>query len=348
MSILKVLLFPLAWLFGLITAWRNGLYQMRVWRQHAFSVPTVCVGNLAVGGTGKTPTIEYLIRLLSRDQTVATLSRGYGRATRGFRLADESDNAQTLGDEPYQFYRKFHPPVYVAVDEQRARGIATLQRTHPAIEVILLDDAFQHRAVKPTVSILLTEFHRPFFRDRLMPVGRLREARGQAKRADVVLVTKCPRGLAEGDRHRFAKAMTPYLAPGTPTFFSRIAYGVPVGFDGQIRLLTQCVLVSALADASVFENELKTATTVIDTVRFADHHRYTASEVESLQRRLPPHAQLVTTEKDFVKLIHPSLRHVLDTKRWCYVPIQVEMLKDGPIFDSLIRAAVARHSGKPV
>ncbi len=346
MSILKVLLFPLAWIFGAITSLRNKLYDLHVFKPQTFHVPILAVGNLAVGGTGKTPTIEYLIRLLSREFTVATLSRGYGRATRGFRLAGNQDDAQTLGDEPFQFYRKHQPSVHVAVDEQRARGIKAMLQAHPAIGVILLDDAFQHRAVKPDVSILLTEFHRPFFRDQLMPVGRLREARSQAKRADIVLVTKCPTGLSEADRQHVADALAPYVAPGTPIFFSRIAYGTPVGFDGQIRSLDRCVLVSALADGSVFENEWKTKTTVVETVRFTDHHRYTAADVDALQKRLPPGVQFLTTEKDFVKLIHPSVREVLQSSRWCYVPIQIEIIKDGSIFDSLLRTAVAAKSSK--
>ncbi|MCU0419126.1 MAG: tetraacyldisaccharide 4'-kinase [Cyclobacteriaceae bacterium] len=346
MSILKVLLFPLAWLFGLVTAVRSWLYQIHVFKQHTFAVPTVCVGNLAVGGTGKTPTIEYLIRLLARDFTVATLSRGYGRATRGFRLANTHDDAQTLGDEPFQFYRNYHPAVYVAVDEHRAHGIATLQQQHPGIQAVLLDDAFQHRAVKPDVSILLTEYHRPFFRDRLMPVGRLREPRSQASRADIILVTKCPPDLSDANREAFAKALAPYLKRDTPIFFSRIAYGAPIGFDGQLCRLDRCVAVSALADGSVFENALKAQATVVRTVRFADHHRYTAAEVDALQRQRPPGARFVTTEKDFVKLIHPSVRPAWQAEHWCYVPITIEILKDGSIFDSMIRAVVAGKSSK--
>ena len=192
MILLRILLFPFSWLYYLITQIRNRLYDRGLKPSVKFELPVICVGNLTVGGTGKTPMIEHLIRLLQNRFKVATLSRGYGRATKGIRIAGPSENASTIGDEPFQFYTKFGKRITVAVGEERALAIPTILQECSDTQIILLDDGFQHRKVSPGFSILLTDYHRPFYNDFLLPSGRLRESRWGAERADVIVVTKCP------------------------------------------------------------------------------------------------------------------------------------------------------------
>ncbi len=188
-------LYPVSWLYGAVVIIRNKLFDWGLFRSKSFDVPVICVGNLSVGGTGKTPHTEYLIKLLHDKYQVAVLSRGYKRRTQGYVLATPQSTARTIGDEPYQMYTKF-PSVTLAVDENRCHGIEKLLALKkPAVDVVLLDDAFQHRYVKPGLSILLTDYHRLFCDDALLPAGRLREPVSGKNRAQIIIVTKCPQDI---------------------------------------------------------------------------------------------------------------------------------------------------------
>ena len=218
MKLTKFLLLPFAWIYGVLVFFRNRLYDLGIFKSTQFEIPTIGVGNITVGGTGKSPHIEYLIRLLQDRFTLATLSRGYGRTTRGYVLAGEDSDALEIGDEPAQFKSKF-PNVAVAVAEHRVLGIPELLTDKPDTNVIFMDDVFQHRAIKPGLSILLTDYSRIFPEDYLFPVGRLREWRWAYKRADIIVVTKCPKELPPFERRAIVAKIKP--KPYQEIFFSR-------------------------------------------------------------------------------------------------------------------------------
>jgi tetraacyldisaccharide 4'-kinase len=278
---MKILLFPFAVLYDMVTNVRNRLYDLGLKPSASFDVKLISVGNLAVGGTGKTPMIEHLVRLLKSSYKVATLSRGYGRSTRGIRLAGAADNAQTLGDEPFQFYKKFKNEVAVIVGEERALAIPYLMDEHPDTQVVLMDDAFQHRKVKPHFSILLTDFNRPFYEDLLVPAGRLRESKKGAGRADVIVVTKCPDEITEERMMEMASKIRVYSK--RPVFFSRVRYGQMIGFRAApTRPVEKVILVSGIANHRPLEEHVAANYRLIRHFAFRDHHQY---RDEDLKRR---------------------------------------------------------------
>src|SRR5690606_8845834 len=227
--LLRMLLFPFAVIYDIITRVRNRMYDRGLKPTTSFDIPIISVGNLAVGGTGKTPMIEYLIRLIKPHHPLATLSRGYGRRTTGLRIAGQTENADLIGDEPYQIHRKF-PDITVAVGEDRVYAVPVLLDQSPETRVILLDDAFQHRRIKPAFQILLTEYAKPFYRDYPLPSCRLRESREGASSADGVVMTKCPPSLTANEEATARASVGRYTE--SPVFFSAIRYGQPVPFGG--------------------------------------------------------------------------------------------------------------------
>ena len=220
MKIFRFILFPIMPIYYLVTWLRNKLYDLGIKKSVSYGFPVICVGNLSTGGTGKTPMIEYLIHLLKADYKVATLSRGYKRKTKGFQLADKNATAETIGDEPFQFYSKFRNEILVAVDANRCNGIQNLLNENS--EVILLDDAYQHRKVKAGFNILLTTYNNPYFNDLVLPTGNLREPKGGASRANIIVVTKCPKGLSDNEKSNYIKRIHP--EKHQHVFFSSIAY----------------------------------------------------------------------------------------------------------------------------
>ena len=222
MKFLRFLLFPFAIIYDVVTTIRNFFFNVGVFKQTSFKTPIIVVGNLSVGGTGKTPMIEYLITLLKDNFKIATLSRGYKRETSGFQLADENASATSIGDEPFQFYNKFKDDILVTVDSDRRNGIENLQKHSNVPDIILLDDAFQHRSVKAGFNILLTTYSNPYFKDIVLPTGNLREPRNGAKRAHVIIVTKCPTKLSDNEKNQIVKQISP--KDYQHVFFSTIAY----------------------------------------------------------------------------------------------------------------------------
>ncbi|MBR5531316.1 MAG: tetraacyldisaccharide 4'-kinase [Bacteroidaceae bacterium] len=310
---LRYLLLPFAWLYGLVVMGRNLLFDAGVLRSRRFPLPVIAVGNLAVGGTGKTPHTEYLLRLLS-DFRVAMLSRGYGRRTVGFALATDSGRASDIGDEPAQMHRKF-PEVVVAVDENRREGIEILmcEQNHP-IEVIVLDDAFQHRYVRAGMNLLLTDYHRRFTHDFLMPVGRLREPASGKKRADIIIVTKCPENLSADEAARIRKEMA--LQAGQKMFFTTFGYGeaYPL-FPQAVPVSEQCLagkpvlLVTGIAKPVPLRRFLEQTAASVTELAFPDHHNFTTIDLRRMSdalASLPQDAVVVTTEKDAERLVEMS------------------------------------------
>lgn len=333
-------LYPFSWLYGMGVWVRNRLFDAGVLREHRFDVPVISVGNLTVGGTGKTPHTEYLLRLLSRQCRVAVLSRGYKRASKGFLLAGPETDVRMLGDEPFQMKQKF-PQVHVAVDADRCHGIRQLcsETVSPATEVVVLDDAYQHRYVKPGLNILLVNYHRMIDRDALLPAGRLREPASGKKRADVVIVTKCPSGLGKDEADELARRLA--LSPHQPLYFTTLVYGklrllfasgqdeLPLTDIGTDKHL---LLVTGIASPAGMIKDLSPYSKHIVSLPFADHHSFTSADLERIRQRfmsLPRgERMIVTTEKDAVRLAsHPSLDEEL--KPYIYVlPIEVSFLFD--------------------
>ncbi len=327
------LLRPFSGVYGIITDIRNWLYDKDLLTTERPDVQSVSVGNLTVGGTGKTPLIEFLIkRSLATDAfgvgTLATLSRGYGRKTTGFRVATAADTADTIGDEPLQLYRKFTPAVRVCVGERRVEAIKALLERHPETKRVLLDDAFQHRPLAPHVSILLMDYNRPFYDDRPFPGGRLRERRKGARRADVLVVTKCPLTLSLAEQTHIANRIRPYVRPETPLFFAGLAYEAPVSFatGHPATYLRAVVLVSGLAQAAPLEQYVRQTYHLIRHECFADHYPYTRSTLEKLVNDLPVDTALLTTEKDWVKL--DALLTPAERAAWplYYLPVATQFL----------------------
>lgn len=343
MVILRILLLPFAALYNLITWLRNRLYDQGLRPSIKFEVPVIGIGNLAAGGTGKTPLTEYLIRLLARDHKVATLSRGYRRATKGFHIAGITDSAATLGDEPFQFYLKYGDRVTVAVGEERAYAIPNILQEHPDTQIILLDDAYQHRSVTPSLNILLSDYHRPFYNDLLLPAGRLRESRSSAKRADVVVVTKCPSEMSDEEIIEIEKKIREYVMK--PIFFTHIRYRDPVAFaDHGLKLSDKVVLVSGISNHKPFEHYAAQNFTVVKQFNFKDHHSYTTSDIEKLNRFVKEHpgASILTTEKDKVKLEAKEFERYNRSLPLFYLPIEIEFIKNGQDFDEIVLNSVKR------
>lgn len=328
MILIRKLLFPFAVLYGLITSIRNFLYDKGIIKSYSFDIPIIAVGNLSVGGTGKTPQIEYLIRLLSSLYKVAVLSRGYKRKSEGFILANETSTAEILGDEPFQMFQKF-PQVQFAVDADRRNGISKLLAQNEKPQVILLDDAFQHRKVKAGFYIMLTMYDDLFCDDYMLPTGNLRESRNGAKRADVIIVTKCPKDLSEAKQLEIKKK----IGLEKTILFSYIDYDEKVyGIDSEISVeeikKTEKVLLAGIANPIPFFNYLQQEKDTLAV--FADHHHFTKSEIEAVDEKANGRL-IVTTEKDFVRLKNHSLKSPV-----YYLPIKSNFVKNKEEFNKNI------------
>ncbi|WMJ74316.1 tetraacyldisaccharide 4'-kinase [Cytophagaceae bacterium ABcell3] len=330
---MKYLLLPFSYLYKLVTDFRNLLFKKNILKSFQFETKVIGVGNLSVGGTGKTPHVEYLVKLLGEKFSIGILSRGYGRKTKGFILADDSCSADTIGDEPYQYYLKFKPEVSVAVGEERITAIPAMLKENTDIDLVVLDDAFQHRYVKPHVNILLSEYGRPFFKDFIMPAGRLRESKKGAKRADVIVITKCPTSLSEKDKNYYIKKIKKYSKPNVPVFFTSYKYGTPIAFSGQQQVPSKNILLlTGIAGTDYLCTFLKHKYHIVKHLKYSDHHRYNKYDIAKIVKeyhRYSEASELVvfTTEKDMVRLIH--LKDLLDNIPVFYLPIEVQFTDEG-------------------
>jgi tetraacyldisaccharide 4'-kinase len=302
---------PLSWFYGLGVRFRNTLFETGFLKSRSFSIPVISVGNITVGGTGKTPHVEYLIRLLQDHSRVAVLSRGYKRKSHGFQIANESSTARTIGDEPFQMKQKF-PKVIVAVDKNRVHGIEALNQKYQDIDVILLDDAFQHRYVKPGINILLVDYHRLIIYDTLLPAGRLREPLTGKNRADMVIITKCPKDLKPMEYRVITKAMDLY--PYQQIFFTTLEYGELTPLfkkeapkenldklkDHNVLLLT------GIASPRQMKEDLTPVVSKLSMLSFPDHHAFSQKDIEQISSefaKLPSPKCIITTEKDAARII---------------------------------------------
>ncbi|MES2240082.1 MAG: tetraacyldisaccharide 4'-kinase [Bacteroidota bacterium] len=339
MNILRKILFPFAVLYGLITAIRNFLFDKGILKSYSFDLPIIAVGNLSVGGTGKTPQIEYLIRLLSDNYKMATLSRGYKRKSEGFVLADANANAEILGDEPFQFFEKFKN-IQVAVDANRKNGIEQLLSKTPKPEVILLDDAYQHRKVKAGFYILLTAYGDIYGDDFMLPTGNLRESRSGAQRADVVVVTKCPPNLSETEQLSIKNKLN--LVKNQELYFSCIAYDDCIySENSKIKLneiqLENKLLLAGIAKPEPFFSYLKNNND--QCLTFPDHHHFSENDIQEIKNKAKNNI-IITTEKDYVRL-----KGSLPSEQLFYLPIQSKFLSGATEFDQKIKNYVGTSTG---
>lgn len=345
MSVLRLFLLPFAFLYDGITRLRNYMYDTGWKPSVKFEVPVISVGNLAIGGTGKTPMVEHLIRLLMPKHQVATLSRGYGRKTKGFLVADASSNADTLGDESYQIFRKYGHRIKVSVCEDRAFAIPHLLDQHPEVEMVVLDDAFQHRRVVPGFSILMTEYHKPFYDDYVLPFGRLRESARGAARADVIVVTKCPPHLDDEMIINITSHISRYT--DKPVFFASIRYSDPLpATPAAVSFERKVVLVSGIANAHPLEEHLKKNYSLVKHFKFSDHHSYTLSDLQAIEKfvlQQPYPVSILTTEKDLARLGAPRLKTITDRLPLFYMPMEMEFFQSGKDFDSLVLEFLKRE-----
>lgn len=336
----RILLLPFALLYWLGIAIRNWLYNKNIIESTSFGLPLICVGNLSVGGTGKSPMVEYLVSNLKTDYKVATLSRGYKRKTKGYALADEKTTALEIGDEPMQFHLKF-PDVPVAVGEERIVAIPQLLHDKPEIQVIVLDDAFQHRAIKAGLNILLTDYNNLFTRDFYLPTGDLRDLKSSYKRAEIIIVTKCKKELSETEKQKLINEINPL--PGQHVFFTAIDYSRPYhiitkeekGLSGKVEIL----LVTGIANPRPLKKLLEEYSNTYQMLQYADHHIFTIDDLkdikESFDKINAKEKVILTTEKDAVRLL--KFCEEIRDMPFYVVPVKHQFLfNQGAEFDQLI------------
>mgnify|MGYP000964678584 CR=1 FL=1 len=329
-------------LFGIIIWFRNKLYDLKLCQSKEFDIPVISVGNITVGGTGKTPTTEYIIRLLKSEYVVATLSRGYKRKTKGFVLATEASTSKQIGDEPKQIKQKF-PDICVAVCENRVKGINKIQKVQSNVNIILLDDAFQHRRVIPGISVLLIDYHRPISKDSMLPRGSLRESPYQMKRANIILVTKCPIDMKPIEKRIIEKEL--HLFPYQTLYFTTIRYGkVRPVFEAVPDIdisKSNCLLVTGIANAKPLVEHVTSITKNTNHLIFPDHYSYLPKDQETIIMRynqLPGDNKIIlTTEKDAVRFRDfVNVNEILVEKMY-YIPIEIEfMYNDSDNFNKQI------------
>lgn len=341
---LRLLLSPFSLLYGSIIITRNFLYDKKIIRSVSFNLPVINVGNLSAGGTGKTPMVEYLITLLKDRYKVATLSRGYKRKTRGYVLANEQTIAFEIGDEPMQFYQKF-PDVAVVAGEERILAIPHLLQDRPEINVIILDDAFQHRRIQAGYNILLTQYGNLFTADFFLPTGNLRDQRSAYKRADVIVVTKCPFNLSEKEKDRIIKDIHPF--PHQKVFFTAMEYGKPYHIiTKEQRVVTaddEVLLVCGIANPTALKNYLAHHSKGYYLKSYPDHHTFSNTDLIEIGKRFESmdaeKKLIITTEKDMVRL----MRFAKELK---YLPLFVLPVKhtflfgEGMQFDYIVNTYV--------
>ncbi len=349
MKLLGYILFPFSLIYGFVMQVRNLLFDLRVLPSAGFGKAVISVGNLSMGGTGKTPQVEYLIRLLSPFFVVATLSRGYGRESRGFITGSGQSDLKEIGDESLQLIRKF-PDIRLAVDEKRKRGINRLIETYPDLDVTLLDDAFQHRQVKPGLSILLTSYSKLYCDDHVVPSGTLREFRSGAERADIIVVTKTPKIFSPISRRRIIEDLSP--SKYQQLFFSFIDYGQPLPLSepdsGEFPArLISILLLTGIADHSSLKEHIERLCSDVIVMNFSDHHAFTLTDIARIEARfndIPTQKKvIITTEKDVMRLrtneIFPLVKHL----PVFYLPITIEFHgKDKDLFDQQVLGFVSR------
>jgi tetraacyldisaccharide 4'-kinase len=341
----RYLLFPISLIYGSIIWMRNWLFDKNILKSASFNFPIICVGNIAVGGTGKTPMVEYLIRLLQNNYKTATLSRGYKRKTKGFAIANASTTALEIGDEPMQFHNKF-PNVAVAVGEERVVAIPQLLQAKPGTNVIILDDAFQHRPVKAGLNIVLTAYNNLFTRDIILPSGDLRDVKASMKRAGIIVVTKCKTGLSATEKDTITKEINPL--PHQTVFFTEIRYTKPYHLfnksEAVINSSTSVLLVCGIANPNPLKIFLAEQAHSYDMLRYADHHIFNSDDLADIKKHFEKiqagNKIILTTEKDATRLV--KFAEELKDYPVYVLPIEHNFLfGEGEAFDKLVLGFIA-------
>ena len=325
MKNLRKILFPFSLLYAAVTSLRNFLYDKGIKKSTAFNLPIIAVGNLSVGGTGKTPMVEYLIRLLSDKHNLAVLSRGYKRKSKGFYLANATTTIEEIGDEPFQYHSKFKN-IHVAVNADRVEGVNTILASLPKTDVVLLDDAFQHRRIKAGFYIMLTGYNDLFYNDLVLPAGNLRECKSGVKRANVVVVTKCPKNLSEEEMLQIKSKIA---IDNDKIFFSTISYHHSVANNSEeikiADLKNDFIAVAGIAKPEYFFEYLNC--TKNDSLTFPDHHFFSDQDIKNIIQKANGR-KIITTEKDYMRL-----QNLLPKDQLYYLPIEMDFLKDSKAFD---------------
>jgi tetraacyldisaccharide 4'-kinase len=340
----NILLYPVSLLYGLFTEFRNFLYDMGILQTREFTFPVICVGNITVGGTGKTPHTEYLVDLLRKDFKVATLSRGYKRKSKGFLIATSSSTVNDIGDEPFQISRKFHD-ILVTVDRRRVKGVQRILDDYPETEVIILDDGFQHRSLTPGFSILLSDYNRPIMTDHMLPFGDLRETKGTIRRADMILITKCPENISPIERRIIVKEINKSAYQNL--YFTSFKYSSPIPlFNGDANTIIKgagcgIVMVTGIANPQPLKEYLLESYSEIIHLSYPDHYNFTEKDLNDISDAFmslkSETRYLFTTEKDAVRLrefinIAEPIRSL-----FFYIPVGIYFLnEDKDEFDNLI------------
>lgn len=348
---------PLALLYGIVTGIRNWLFDQEILSATAFDIPTISIGNLAVGGTGKTPHVEYILSLLQTEWKTAMLSRGYKRKTKGFLLAEKNTNSLLIGDEPYQIYQKF-PAVTVSVDEKRVHGVKKLLELIPDLQLVVLDDAFQHRYIQPGLSILLTDYSNLYSRDMLLPAGRLREWKSGSTRANIIIITKCPEDMKPIDMRIYEMELKP--ESNQLLFFSCFRYDElkPVFPDSAHEEWTyqkikeakaSVLLVAGIVSPEPVLQQLSKYTHSVKTLFFEDHYAFHSKDFGLITKQFDALARtekiIIVTEKDAARMVtHPNFPEALKSRTFA-LPIRVEILHDQEaLFIQKIKKYVVENS----
>ena len=346
----RYLLFPFSLIYGGIILLRNYLFDKKIFKSASFNFPLICVGNIAVGGTGKTPMTEYLIEMLQNKYAVATLSRGYKRKTKGFAIANAQTTALEIGDEPMQFHEKF-PSVTVAVGEERFEAIPQILHDRPQTEVIILDDAFQHRTVKAGLNILLTEYNNLYSRDFMMPAGDLRDVRLSARRAEIIIVTKCPSTITEKDRSSIEKGLN--VQPNQKLFFSEILYDAPYHIFNkkkyEMNEKTDLLLITGIANPKPLKSFLEEHVHSFDMLNYPDHHIFSSIDLKDILKHFDKitsgYKIILTTEKDAVRL--KKFEKELSDLPIYALPVKLQlMFNEGLVFNKQVIDFVERFKNK--
>jgi tetraacyldisaccharide 4'-kinase len=330
----KIALIPFALLYGLVVFFRNLLFDLGIFSSKRFEFPVISVGNLSTGGTGKTPHIEYLVRLLKDNYKIAVLSRGYGRKTSGFVLSDENSNALKIGDEPLQIKNKFKD-IMLAVSGNRVKGIKKIKLLEPETKIVLLDDAFQHRWISPAINILLTDYSNLYTDDFLLPAGNLREGRSRASRADIIIVTKTPVIFSPLDRRFLTNKLNP--KPYQKIFFSYTKYGdieflnpegsLPKEKEFYFNNDYSALLVTGIANSQNFKYFMENKLNVTRHIEFSDHHFFSIKDISDIKHYFNNIASdkkiIITTEKDAMRMMEPSIYESLKGITVAYIPIEI-------------------------
>ncbi|GIV43533.1 MAG: tetraacyldisaccharide 4'-kinase [Bacteroidia bacterium] len=359
MKLLRLFLFPFAALYRIVISVRNFLFDKGLLKQQSYNFPVIVLGNLCVGGTGKTPHTEYLIKLLKDSYKVAVVSRGYGRKTSEYTLANsENTNSLFIGDEPAQIKNKF-PEITVAVDAKRVEGINKTLSQFPETEIFILDDAFQHRNVKPGLALLLTSYDNLYCDDYLLPSGNLRECRNGANRADAIIVTKCPSILSPLDRRFILDKIKPQYHQ--KVFFSYMKYGDFTPLNTTKALFAKeyyfqrnysILLLTGIANPEPLEYFIESNAKKVYKHRFADHHYFTVAEIQRIKEifeEIPAENKIIlTTEKDKMRLMLPEIHNIIAELPVFYLPLEIcfhESKQDEVSFDQFIKNYVATYYG---